>query len=526
MKKLLSAVISALMLCLVMPFGVFADDIPPPPSSFSLDGLVYSTDSRTPGTAALAGIDPSGTVTLDDNGTLFVPSSVTLDDGISTPLTLSVTVVAYPDSDIADPLSALPAECTQISLPSTVTIIESEAFANNNNLLMLEILSDSCSIATNAFTATDNVDLYFDMTNAELGTNITYNNAVNAVGYGRVMDLLKPGVNLGGTTFHYTVLTAGTLANPGTVAICDYMDRRMFSSSLNAPETVYDDGGKYRYIYNVTEVAANAFSSCTIGYAAFDYDIKIADSAFSSGCKVYIKPDSDAMTNYESTNGAVKYTYYGVTGDDFTVGNYTFTIDSLDFASGTASLTLKACSVAGVSAADIGEDISDYDGLPSSEYLKIDNISENAFSNITPPVFDNPRPVNTPIYSNTPPPSPPKVYTIDGGTISLPLNNKKINTDIRYNSKRLTQTEEYIAEKFKATALGSFETAQKGGWGDIATITISLEKLGFDLKDGTKLYVLIFDTKTKEWHQVEAEVIDGNIVIVTEYSGIFAIIAE
>jgi hypothetical protein len=141
------------------------------------------------------------------------------------------------------------------------------------------------------------------------------------------------------------------------------------------------------------------------------------------------------------------------------------------------------------------------------------------------PEKPQPTPIDTPHYSNTPPPSPPRAYSIDGGTIDLP-NNRNINTDIRFNSKRLTQTEAYIAEKFKAAALGSFETAQKGGWGDIATITISLEKLGFDLEDGTKLYVLIFDTKTKEWHQVEAEVIGGNIIIVTEWSGIFAIVNE
>ncbi|MDR0943062.1 MAG: hypothetical protein LBM41_00830 [Ruminococcus sp.] len=154
---------------------------------------------------------------------------------------------------------------------------------------------------------------------------------------------------------------------------------------------------------------------------------------------------------------------------------------------------------------------------------------------ITPEPKPEPQPANTPHYSNTPPPSPPivpKTYTIDGGTITLPSNNPKIKTEIRFNSKRTAQTIEYVADKWGIEALSCFETAQKGGWGDkenlpvSATITISLEKLGLKVSDGTEFIVLIFDTKTKTWHQVEAVVIDGNIVIETEYSGIFVIVKE
>jgi hypothetical protein len=136
-----------------------------------------------------------------------------------------------------------------------------------------------------------------------------------------------------------------------------------------------------------------------------------------------------------------------------------------------------------------------------------------------------PAPVNTP-YDNPAPPSPPVILTFDGGTISLPYNNQSIKKEVRFNSKRTAQTEAYVLEKWGADVLVSFETRQKGGWGATATITISLEKLGFELEDGTKLYVLIFDTKTKKWYQVEAIIENGNIVIVTEWSGVFAIVNE
>jgi hypothetical protein len=135
------------------------------------------------------------------------------------------------------------------------------------------------------------------------------------------------------------------------------------------------------------------------------------------------------------------------------------------------------------------------------------------------------------VINDTPPPTPPAVTVPltdfdngeNAGSITLA---KKVKTVLRFNSKRLAQTEAYIADKWGATVLASFETQQKGGWGDIATLSVSLEDLGFKADNGTKLFVLIYDTKTKTWYQVEAVVIDGNVVIATEHSGVFAIVNE
>jgi hypothetical protein len=134
-----------------------------------------------------------------------------------------------------------------------------------------------------------------------------------------------------------------------------------------------------------------------------------------------------------------------------------------------------------------------------------------------------------PVSSNMPaPPSPSFALTDfdDGENVGSIKASKKVKTVLRFNSKRLAQTESYVYEKWGTEVLGSFETAQKGGWGNIATITISLEKLGFEADEGTKLKILIFDTKTKKWYEAEAIIENGKIVIETEYSGIFAIVSE
>jgi hypothetical protein len=120
---------------------------------------------------------------------------------------------------------------------------------------------------------------------------------------------------------------------------------------------------------------------------------------------------------------------------------------------------------------------------------------------------------------------------VDGetvGSISVPLTEEsgQILTGINFNTKNIQTVQNYIARKWKSDILGSFETAQKGGWGDFATLSISIDKLGFSAEDGTKLYALIYDTKAKKWYQVEATIEDGNVVIKTKRSGIITIVTN
>jgi uncharacterized repeat protein (TIGR02543 family) len=120
---------------------------------------------------------------------------------------------------------------------------------------------------------------------------------------------------------------------------------------------------------------------------------------------------------------------------------------------------------------------------------------------------------------------------IDGeevGSISLPINSKtgQILTGLHFETESIKSAQNYIEKKWKTDILGSFETAQKGGWGAVATLTIDLENLGFTADDGTKLYALIYDTKTGKWYQVSAEIIDGNVVIETKRTGVVTVVTD
>jgi uncharacterized repeat protein (TIGR02543 family) len=114
------------------------------------------------------------------------------------------------------------------------------------------------------------------------------------------------------------------------------------------------------------------------------------------------------------------------------------------------------------------------------------------------------------------------------GSITLPINSKtgQILTGLYFETKRIYTVQNYIKKNWDTSILGAFETAQKGGWGAEATLSISLEKLGFEADDGTKLYALIYDTKAKKWYQSNAEIIDGNVNIKTKRTGIITIVTD
>jgi outer membrane biosynthesis protein TonB len=114
------------------------------------------------------------------------------------------------------------------------------------------------------------------------------------------------------------------------------------------------------------------------------------------------------------------------------------------------------------------------------------------------------------------------------GSVSVPLTSDsgQILTGMTFDTSRTKSVEEYITKKWDTTILGSFETAQKGGWGEKATLSISTEKLGFAADNETSLTALIYDTKAKKWYQVSATVEDGNIIIKTKRTGIITIVTD
>jgi hypothetical protein len=115
---------------------------------------------------------------------------------------------------------------------------------------------------------------------------------------------------------------------------------------------------------------------------------------------------------------------------------------------------------------------------------------------------------------------------VGGITLLLTPKTGQILTGLSFNTKLTKSVEEFIGEYWDTKILGSFETAQKRGWGATATLSVGIEKIGFEAEDGTKLYALIYDTKTKKLYQVDAIIEGGNVIFKTTRSGIVTIVTE
>jgi uncharacterized repeat protein (TIGR02543 family) len=114
------------------------------------------------------------------------------------------------------------------------------------------------------------------------------------------------------------------------------------------------------------------------------------------------------------------------------------------------------------------------------------------------------------------------------GKISMTITEEtgQILTGLSFGTERIEKCDDYVTRLFGAEVIGGFETAQKGGFGDTATITVNLSNFGIIPYDGTKFYVMIYDTRTGKWYDAEATVKGLNAVIETERSGIFLILKE
>jgi hypothetical protein len=114
------------------------------------------------------------------------------------------------------------------------------------------------------------------------------------------------------------------------------------------------------------------------------------------------------------------------------------------------------------------------------------------------------------------------------GNFLMPLNSNsgQIITGLHFGEKYTAQAENYIAKKWNKVVLGSFETIQKGGWGNTATISMSMDKLGFSAEEGTKLTAMIYDTMTNKWYQTSAVIENGNVVFKTKRTGVVTIVTE
>jgi hypothetical protein len=116
----------------------------------------------------------------------------------------------------------------------------------------------------------------------------------------------------------------------------------------------------------------------------------------------------------------------------------------------------------------------------------------------------------------------------DLGSVYVPISGAtgQVLTSIYYDTKNIDYAESYIKRRWGKTILDSFETADKSGWVNTATVTVSLESLDFAADDGEKLYAAIYDTKTKKWYRANIEIIDGEAVIKTRRTGVYTILTE
>jgi hypothetical protein len=109
----------------------------------------------------------------------------------------------------------------------------------------------------------------------------------------------------------------------------------------------------------------------------------------------------------------------------------------------------------------------------------------------------------------------------DVGTFFFPLSDKsgQILTGIRFVITNITPS-------WNTDVLGSFETTHKGGWGETATVSMSIDKLGFAAENGERVYALIYDTKAKKYYQTTAKIEDGFVTFKTSQSGIVTIVTR
>jgi hypothetical protein len=116
----------------------------------------------------------------------------------------------------------------------------------------------------------------------------------------------------------------------------------------------------------------------------------------------------------------------------------------------------------------------------------------------------------------------------DLGSVYVPISGAtgQVLTSIYFDTKNIDYAESYIKRRWGKTMLDSFETADKSGWGESATVSVSLESLDFSADDGEKLYAAIYDPKTNKWYRANIEIIDGEAVIKTKRTGVYTILTE
>jgi hypothetical protein len=115
----------------------------------------------------------------------------------------------------------------------------------------------------------------------------------------------------------------------------------------------------------------------------------------------------------------------------------------------------------------------------------------------------------------------------DGVTGSVTFDDKSGETPITTisaNTEAINQRANNLSNATGCEIIAAFETKQTGGFGGkTATFAVSVKSLDLTLKNGTAVYIAVYDSKTGKTYQNKGEVKDGMIVFRTQHSGVFMI---
>jgi hypothetical protein len=119
----------------------------------------------------------------------------------------------------------------------------------------------------------------------------------------------------------------------------------------------------------------------------------------------------------------------------------------------------------------------------------------------------------------------------DGVTGSVTFDDKNTTetpiTTISANTEAIEQRANNLSNATGKEIIAAFETKQTGGFGGkTATFAVSVKSLDLTLKNGTAVFVAVYDAKTGKTYQNKGEVKDGMIVFKTKHSGVFMISLE
>jgi hypothetical protein len=119
----------------------------------------------------------------------------------------------------------------------------------------------------------------------------------------------------------------------------------------------------------------------------------------------------------------------------------------------------------------------------------------------------------------------------DGVTGSVSFDDKGSEeqpiTTLSANTEEIQTRANNLANATGNEIIAAFETKQTGGFGGkTATFAVSAESLDLTLKNGTTVYIAVYDSKSGKTYQNKGEVKDGMIVFRTKHSGVFMISLE